>query len=172
MANEKLADKFLRSLILPGDILLYDKKGIGNTIIKFVRGEKYSHVAIASRAGKMMEARQWQRLDEVPIRTEGLAAIYRTKNQIDFEAGYHWFLTRAKGQKYDWIGLLSFKFAKLQGRNNGKMFCSEFAHRFFKKISYHLFAEDMDSDAVSPGMIPYSARVFPLWLRADKRKKS
>jgi hypothetical protein len=167
---EPLSERFIKSLIRPGDILLYDRKGIANSLIKFVRGEKYSHAAIASHPGYVLEAIQGKNLGERPLRLDGLAAIYRTKEPFDFEQGYRWFAHEAEGQPYDWFGLLSFKFAKLQGRENGKMFCSEFVHRFFKKLGLHLFADDMDSDAVSPGMFPYSPALFAVWKRKDKRK--
>src|SRR5687768_12687953 len=157
--------EYLTHIILPGDILLYDRDGWANTFIKFKRGEKYSHVAIASRPGYMLEARQGDVCDERPIRFDGLAAVYRHTDPIDFEKGFEWFEAEAKGQGYDWIGLLSFAFAKFQGRQNNLMFCSEFVCRFFKKLGNGLFSDDTDCDAVSPGMIPYSLKVRKLWLR-------
>ena len=165
------SDKFLKALIQPGDILLYDRKGWVNKLIKFKRGEKYSHAAIASYPGYMLEAVQGKMCDEYPLRLDGLAAIYRHReDEVDFELGYEWFQQEARGQKYDWLGLLSFSFAQFQGRENNKMFCSEFVARFFAKISAPLFSTVTDADAVSPGMIPYSPRVYSIWIRADKRK--
>lgn len=166
----QLSERFIRALILPGDILLYDRDGWVNKFIKFKRGEKFSHVAIASQSGFMLEALQGTTCDERPLRLDGLAGILRTKEPIDFEVGYEWFLKVAKGQAYDWVGLLSFAFARFQGRTNNKMFCSEFVVRFFAKLNCPLFADDTDADAVSPGLIPYSAALFKVWIRADKRK--
>lgn len=165
-----ISEKFLTTLILPGDILLYDRDGLMNAFIRFKRGEKYSHVAIASSPGHVIEAIQGKSLDERPLRFDGLKAIYRHTEPIDFEAGYRWFENEARGQKYDWIGLLSFAWAKFQGRQNDKMFCSEFVARFFAKIGKPLFSDITDADAVSPGMIPYSPFVKPVWIHPDKRK--
>lgn len=170
-AISKLVDKFAISIIKPGDILLYDRDGLMNKLIKFKRGEKYSHVAIASYPNNILEAVQGQTLGEKPIRLDGLKAIYRHHVPVDFDAGYEWFELEAKGQKYDWLGLLSFALASFQGRANNKMFCSEFVARFFAKIGSPLFAVDMDADAVSPGMIPYSHAVHAVWIHPDKRKK-
>lgn len=167
-----LEQKLIASLILPGDILLYDRDGLMNALIRFKRGEKYSHTAIASKPGYLIEAVQGQKLDEKPFRWDGLKAVYRHVEEIDFEAGYEWFTREARGQAYDWLGLLSFAWAKFQGRQNDKMFCSEFVCRFFKKIGKALFSDATDCDAVSPGLIPYSPFVKPIWISPDKRKPS
>ena len=161
----------LSKIIRPGDILLYDRSGWMNAFIRFKRGEKFSHAAIASQPGFVLEAIQGDVLDERPIRWDGLAGIYRLTEDFDYEAGYDWFLT-VRGQGYDWVGLLSFAFAKFQGRTNHKMFCSEFVARFFAKLGRPLFSPITDADAVSPGMIPYSPFVKEVWVRPDKRKGS
>jgi hypothetical protein len=158
----------------PGDILLYDRPGIANAVIKLKRGEVYSHVALVGPSPQvMLEATQGKKCDERPLRTDGLAAIYRPawSNAHLFKLGYLWFLREARGQRYDWWSLLNFTFSNfMRDVDNKRMFCSEFVTRFFKKCGYPLFSNDADCDHISPGLLPYSPRVFPVWKRADKCK--
>jgi hypothetical protein len=172
-------EKFLRKLLLPGDLLLYDRNGLFNKLIKFKRGEKYSHVEVYIGNSKTVGSRNGEGVARYDLRFDGLAAVYRPKLSLELriKQGLAWFdstdATGKKlidGQKYDWVGLLSFSFAKFQGRENNKMFCSEFAVRFLRACGVELFSRDTDADAVSPGMIPYSPAVDPVWLREDKQR--
>jgi len=164
-----LEERFLKSLLRPGDILLYDKNTLFNWLIKLKRGEKYAHVEIYAGGDQSLASRNGIGVGRYPLRLDGLAAIYRVTKPFEFEIGERWFEDEANGQGYDWIGLANFIWAKWQGRENGKMFCSEFVARFFKKMGVPLFSDETDSDAVSPGMIPYSQMVKPVWKRKDKR---
>jgi len=164
-----LEERFITSLLLPGDILLYDKNTLFNWIIKLKRGEHYAHVEVYKGGDRAYASRNGIGVDEYPLQLDGLAAIYRVTEPFEFEVGERWFEDEAKGQAYDWAGLLSFVWAKWQGRENGKMFCSEFVVRFFKKMGVLLFSEETDADAVSPGMIPYSQKVRAIWKRKDKK---
>lgn len=157
----------------PGDILLFDRQGIFNFIVKLKRGEKYSHVEIYIGDGKVFASRNGKGVNLYPVDYSGLKAIYRVTESFDLAAGIRWFFSKElnlkgeivdaiRGQGYDWFGLLSFTWAKFQGRENRKMFCSEFVVRFFRMCGVWLFSKITDADAVSPGMIPYSPRVTPL----------
>lgn len=170
----------LYARLQPGDILLFDRPGLFGTLIKLKRGEQYSHVEIYAGDGQTVASRNGIGVNQYPIDLNGLAAIYRPTNPaaFSFQKGMEWFTSKdsngkflIKGQGYDWIGLLSFTFAKFQGRNSGKMFCSEFVMRFYRHAGLELFSPITDADAVSPGMLPYSLELKPLWLRADKRTK-
>jgi hypothetical protein len=165
-----LEERFLKSLLRPGDILLYDKNTLFNWLIKLKRGEHYAHVEVFKGGDRSLASRNGIGVNEYPLRFDGLAAIYRVTEPFEFEMGYRWFLDEAKGQGYDWLGLASFIWAKWQGRENGKMFCSEFVVRFFRKMGVALFSAETDADAVSPGMIPYSQSVKNIWKRKDKKK--
>lgn len=165
-----LEERFLTSLMRPGDILLYDKSTLFNWIIKLKRGEHYAHVEVYAGGEKSLASRNGIGVNEYPLRLDGLAAIYRVTEPFEFEQGYRWFLDEAKGQGYDWIGLLSFVWAKWQGRENNRMFCSEFVMRLFREMGIALFSAETDADAVSPGMFPYSTITRLIWKRKDKQK--
>lgn len=173
----ELDEKFIKKLLLPGDILLYDRNGFFNKLIKLKRGEKYSHVEVFVGGDTTVASRNGEGVARYAFRMDGLAAIYRTAPGLELriDQGLKWFdATDAQGkklidgQKYDWVGLLSFTFAKFQGRENHKMFCSEFVVRFMRACGVELFSHDTDADAVSPGMLAYSPNVFPVWVKKEK----
>lgn len=155
------------STIQPGDILLYDHPGIVSILIKLKRGEKYSHVEIYEGNGKSLASRNGIGVGRYDLDTT-YAAIYRSSSPLNFAKAEEWFTT-VDGEGYDWVGLLSFTWAKFQGRNSNKMFCSEFVTRWYRFAGVDLFASDVDADAVSPGLITYSNKLHPVWIRADKR---
>lgn len=167
---KQVSETFLRAILLPGDVLLFDHAGFFNAIIKFKRGEKYSHVEIFDGGDHTWASRNGQGVAYYPLSLDGLAAIYRTKEPLDLVSAEQWFKT-VDGQKYDWVGLLSFAWARFQGRENGKMFCSEFATRFLRAGGVELFSPDTDADAVSPGLMTYSEELFPVWIRKDKKSE-
>lgn len=167
-------EHFFKKLLLPGDILLFDRRGLFNYIIKLKRGEKFSHCENYIGGNDTVASRNGLGVARYALKLDGLAAIYRVKPNIplDVTAGMKWFnstdATGRKlidGQKYDWVGLLSFTFAQFQGRENAKMFCSEFTMRFMRHCGIELFNSDTDADAVSPGMIPYSPILYPVWTQ-------
>lgn len=166
---EKLEEKFLRTLIQPGDTLLYDTNGFFGKLIKFKRGEKYTHIELFVGGDRDVGSRDGEGVNNYPLRVNDIAAIYRSIEPMNLEAGLAWFET-VKGQTYDWFGLLSFAWAKLRGKENGKMFCSEFWVRFMRACGVEPFNAAVDADAVSPEMATYSDKMSPVWLRQDKRK--
>lgn len=165
-----LETRFIKSLLRPGDIILYDGDGIFAKIIKFKRGEQYCHVEVYIGGERSVASRDGVGVNEYPLRLDGIAAIYRSVTVPDIESGMTWFET-VKGQDYDWIGLLSFAWAKYRGLNNNKMFCSEFATRFLRACGVEPFNADCDADCVSPEMLTYSHEEKPIWVRSDKRKE-
>jgi hypothetical protein len=45
------------------------------------------------------------------MRLDGVAAVMRPKQPLDFLAADKWFEANAKGKPYDWLGLLCFALA-------------------------------------------------------------
>ena len=168
---EPVDERFIKKLIRPGDILLFDRDGFFGRLIKFKRGERYTHIEVALSENETVASRDGQGVARYPIELRGVAAVYRTRKALDLDAGMKWFAT-VNGQGYDWLGLLAFGWAKFRGRNNNKMFCSEFVVRFIRNCGVELFNPDMDADALSPEGVTYSEDVFSIWLRSDKRKKA
>lgn len=159
-------------LLQPGDVLLYDKPSLVNFLIKLKRGEQYSHVEVYEGNSKTLASRNGLGVARYDLNLDGLAAVYRVTppNTINFAKGEEWFKT-VDGEKYDWLGLMSFSWAKYRSQfdNNNKMFCSEFVTRLYRNCDCELFNSNTDADAISPEMITYSQKLAPFWLRADKQ---
>lgn len=142
-----------------GDILLYSGKGFFSWVIKLKTGKKYSHCEIYLQDNYSIASRDGKGVGLYRTRYEDLVAVLRPIGHVDLEAGMAWFWKEAFGQKYDWIGLFNFWIAKWQGRENRRMFCSEFVVRWFREAHHALFPQEVDADGVSPGDLKLSTRV-------------
>lgn len=146
---------FNPELLRPGDVLLYRGEGAFSQFIRLKTWSNYSHVEVYDGGGYSLASRNGQWCDRFPTRYADLATVLRLcptlpgsgkpadpksgtpgmpglPTPFDIEAGREWFRSVARGQRYDWWGLASFANAKWQGRENGALFCSEFAARFFR----------------------------------------
>ena len=163
-----------------GDLLLYGGGGIFNLVIQTKTWSHFSHVEVFDGRGLdgvpyALASRNNIGVNRYLLRTDGLRLVLRPMLDLDFEAGARWFETEARFQPYDWWGLLAFSSAKWQGRENGKMFCSEFAARYLRVCiasAYNVeLGDDLrqrlaevnldpwngtDADALSPAQCPMS----------------
>jgi hypothetical protein len=140
----------------PGDVLLFNRDGLYNRIIRIKTWSRVSHVEVVSFASPVVGApplivasRNSKGVAQYTIDTHGLYCVLRPRQPFDIAKAMEWFWSEANGQGYDWIGLLSFTSAKFQGKENGKMFCSEFAARFLRSGGIDPFL-GCDADAVAP----------------------
>lgn len=148
--------------IQPGDVLLYNGKGLFSWLIKLKTGQLYSHCEVYIGAGKALASRDGIGVGEYLVRTKDLEAILRPVSPPNLIAGYKWFLEEANGQKYDWFGLFNFWWAKWKGQNNNRMFCSEFVVRFFRSAELPLFPRTVDADGVNPGELELSTQLVKI----------
>ena len=151
--------KFKERQLHPGDILLFDSPGIFSKLIKFKTGGKYSHAEVYVGNNTVWASRNGQGVNSYPLDLTHVVAILRPRGVLEWQPGIRWFHSTAKGQKYDWLGLLNFYFAKWQGKENHRMFCSEFVVRVFRAFNYPLFPNTVDADAVHPSALPLSTQV-------------
>lgn len=121
-----------REILHAGDVLLYRPRGLFGWLISVKTWSRYAHVEVYDGHDYALASRDGVGVGRYPYRSEDLAAVYRPRVPFDMNAGRRWFAT-VNGQPYDWFGLLAFTSAKLQGRENGAMFCSEFAVRFLRR---------------------------------------
>jgi hypothetical protein len=145
----------------PGDILLYRSNSLFGLLIRLKTGGRYSHCEIYIGNGKSWASRDGIGVGEYNLDLTNLKAVLRANNPelLDFDSGKFWFENVAKGQKYDWIGLLNFYIAKWQGRENDRMFCSEYVCRQFRAFNYPLFPRSVDCDSIHPSAIEHSTKV-------------
>lgn len=155
MENSSLG-KFKHKDLIPGDILLFDSPGLFSWLIRVKTGGKYSHCEVYVGNSSVWASRNGAGVNSYPLDLTHVTAILRPKGKLDWKGGMHWFYKVAKGQKYDWLGLLNFYIAKMQGRENNKMFCSEFVVRLFRAFGFPLFPFSVDADGVAPSDLPHT----------------
>lgn len=151
--------KFHERDLFPGDVLLYKGKGLFSLLIRLKTGGHYSHVELYVGNGTAWASRNGLGVNAYPLDLTDVIAVLRPKQKLNWSKAIQWFDQVAKGQGYDWLGLLNFYVAKWQGRENNKMFCSEFLVRVFREFDYPLFPETVDADGISPSDLPLSDKV-------------
>lgn len=152
----------------PGDCLLYKpkKSSIFGWLISIKTWHRVSHCEVYIGDGYSVASRDGLGVNVYPTRYSELTAVYRPKPEYKFNlsSALKWFLTEAKGQKYDWIGLLRFTWGAsyTKGGTNNQQFCSEFLTRFYRAGGLDPFNGE-DADAVPP----YLFSISPVFEKVD-----
>lgn len=145
----------------PGDVLLYAGGSWFARLIQAKTWSRYSHCEVYDGDGFSMASRDGIGVGRYLLRTDGLRVILRPVAKFDAVAARTWFAT-VNGQPYDWFGLLAFANAKRQGRENWKMFCSEFACRCLRAGGVDPF-NGYDADGIAPGEFMKSTALLVVW---------
>ncbi len=124
------------------------------------------HVEVYKGDGVSMASRNGIGVNVYPFRPAQLIAVLRPKH-FNMAKAVAWFDAKAKGQAYDWFGLLCFAFASWQGSKN-KMFCSEFACRLDRVAGLDSFNPEYDADRVAPAQF-FQSPAFD-WVWIDRKK--
>lgn len=132
-----------------GDHLLYGPHNLFGYVTCIKTWSSVCHIEIYAGGGKSYASRDGIGVNEYPLRVLQLKYVLRPNSHFFFLDGKMWFHTYAKGQQYDWKGLLCFTLAVKQGDPN-KMFCSEFAKRFDKHMLLKSFNDKWDADKTAP----------------------
>ena len=136
--------------LLPGDALLYVGTGWFSRAIQVKTFSRFSHIEVFVGDEQSVASRDGVGVGRYPLRTDDLRAVLRPHAAVDIAAALAWFET-VKGQPYDVMGLFNFFVARWRGQENGAMFCSEFATRFYRAGGFHPFSDSTDADTVAPG---------------------
>jgi hypothetical protein len=136
----------------PGDCLLYRPNSIVGWFIAVKTWRRVSHCEVYVGGGMSVAARGPQ--DGVggvglyALRLADLAHVLRPSDVFRLGDAMQWFGTVA-GEKYDFWGLL--RFFTIGTGWPDRMFCSEFATRFYRRGGLEPFQPDVDADTVAPG---------------------
>lgn len=142
----------VRDFLKPGDCLLYRPDSLMGLFIMLKTWRRVSHTEIFVGNSMSVAARGPQ--DGVggvglyALRTSGLAYILRPMDAFRLGDAMQWFGTVA-GESYDFWGLL--RFFCISAAKPDRMFCSEFATRFYRRGGMEPFTPDTDADTVAPG---------------------
>lgn len=152
----------------PGDVLLYSGRSVFSWLIRIKTWSRYSHVEICDGYGFSVASRDGIGVGRYPHRAEQLAMVLRPHRPFNVHVARAWFRA-VDGQRYDWLGLLSFTFAEWQGKSNGRMFCSEFATRYLRAGGIDPF-NAYDADGIAPGEFCKSAALEVIWPARDAQE--
>lgn len=139
----------------PGDCILYRPQPLSRGFIGWLFGRliaiktwnNISHVEIYVGDGMSVAARDGVGVNRFVTRWHGMARVLRPACSVFMPDAMTWF-GGVRGQKYDWKGLLCFTLAVKQGSRD-RMFCSEFATRFYRAGHIQVFGQ-YDADHVAP----------------------
>lgn len=132
--------------LLPGDVLLYKRRGKFGWIISFVSNSSIAHVEVYEGDGKSVASRDGKGVNRYPLRLDGLAYVLRPAS-FDLLSATKWF-EAVQGKKYGWIDLANFAMPDLVVDSEG-MFCSEFAVGYLRTGGVSI-AHKMPAVKVSP----------------------
>lgn len=166
---EKELHKRLLALLKPGDLLFYSSNGIFGRLIKLKTSSKVTHVATYAGNGKMHECVEGVGVHAAPLRLRDIALVRRPHHVYDAKAALVWFLS-VNGQKYDYLGLFLGFIARKWGRQNNKMWCSEFCTRQARAAGIEPFDSTTDADAIHPGHLAFSSAYRDI-IKIDCKKE-
>jgi hypothetical protein len=149
----------------PGDCLLYRPNSFFGWLIAVKTFNRISHVEVYRGEHLSYASRDGVGVGLYRLRRAQLARVLRPAGPFDNAAARRWFWQEADGQKYDWLGLLCFTLAVKQGASD-RMFCSEFATRFYRAGGLEPFQPDYDADHVPPSYFLSSGAFTTIWKAA------
>lgn len=146
--------------LIPGDCLLYRRTPFAKSklgwffglVINIKTWSRFSHVEIYAGNGKSFASRDGVGVGLYSYRADELAEVRRPSAlRYDHLKAVKWFDT-VNGQKYDFMGLLCFTLAVMQGAKD-KMFCSEYAVRHYRSAGLEVLNPDDDADKAAPAQL-------------------
>lgn len=156
--------EFILKILQPGDVLIYSGTGFFSRLIKFKTASEWTHAAVYIGGGKQREFKEGAGPQEVELRLKNLSLIRRSHCVWSREKSDQ-FWEEVKTQGYDYIGLFWSFYARVQGRNNDKMFCSEYVVRDSRhSTGCPVVSEETDADAVTPEDLGKSVAYSTVWI--------
>ena len=159
----------------PGDVLLYNRNSFFNWVIRIKTWSRFSHVEVAcpylEAPSLVAAARNGDGCGLYTFDPHKLAMVLRpvcTIPPFERTKALGWYHANQIGeQPYDWQALLNFTYFRYVSRENGKMFCSEFATRFLRQGGIDLFPEH-DADTIAPRDFRMNQLLSPVWRSQDE----
>jgi len=157
---------FHPEILLPGDCLGYYQLDPIDWIIALKTWTRVAHVEIYAGGGLSVASRNGIGVNKYPLRQTGVCFVRRPIGRLDRDAAAAWFENTARWQKYDWLGLLCFTLAARRGSPN-RMFCSEFATRWYRAAHLVPFDPAWDADRVPPSFFLVSPAFETVWQHPE-----
>lgn len=159
----------------PGDVWLYSRTDVVSRLIAMKTWSRYTHVEIAfvnrrkDSGLELFTSRITDGVEFYPPDLSGLALVLRSRRPFNQVAATTW-ANSVVGQPYDLLGLSAFWFAELQGKENGRQFCSEACARVLRRGWIDLFP-GADCDAIAPSYYSHNPRIHVVWRSTDEWRR-
>lgn len=155
----------------PGDVLLFSRQESWyGRAIAIKTWSRFTHVEVAvvrDRLGVFTyTSRNGEGVNLYAPELGGLALVLRPAVPFDQARALTWSRSTI-GQGYDYVGLLAFFLARYQGRENGRMFCSEACTRYLRAGGADLFPA-ADADTIAPRDFSINPYLRVVWRSADE----
>lgn len=160
--------RFNYDTVQPGDVLLYARQSWFNWLIRIKTWSRFTHVEVAVSTEHVFASRNGQGVAFYRPDLSGLAVVLRPTEPLNVAQAALWGKT-VIGQGYDWLGLINFTYARVVGKQNGRMFCSEAVTRFLRAGGLDLFPRN-DADTISPRDFSVCPWLEPVWLSDNEAK--
>jgi hypothetical protein len=161
-----MSEPFNPAILHPGDAILYFRWDFVDWVIALKTWTKVAHVEIYRGGQKSYASRNGIGVNAYPLRLDGVAAVMRPKQPLDWAAADRWFEDKARGEPYDWLGLLCFALARRGGEKH-KMFCSEFATHYYRAAGLVPFDPRWPGVRVPPSFFFVSPAFEAIWTDRD-----
>jgi hypothetical protein len=150
--------------LLPGDVLVFSRKGLFDSIIRVKTWSPATHIEIAIGGGKTVASRNGKGCEIYPIDLDGLYAVLRPQFPFDIDAALADFHEKYEGKPYGWIALFSFCCIDIHDKG---LFCSELATLFLRGGKMEPFNPTIRAEIVSPGNFLYThwSVLKPIWTK-------
>lgn len=169
-----MSTDFHPDILRKGDCLLYygdtpigqqpKNAGFVDWAIAVKTGYWISHCEIYWGANLSVASRNVIGVNRYPLRLNGLACVRRPQGYLDLELAEKWFQNGVRGQKYDFKGLMCFYLAVRHGSAR-RMFCSEFALRWYRHAGFLPLSPAVDADRTAPCEFWKSPAFDTAWMR-------
>lgn len=164
-------------MIQAGDHLIYGVRGFDlfNRITRLKTWSPAVHIELCIGQGESVASRNGIGVNLYPLRTEGLIAILRPKQELDLSAGLSWFnkpynkITHegVRGRPYGWLDLL--QFININIHTDGWI-CSEFVSLFDEASEFYPFNPEYNDGRIDPGDYFVSNAFIWKWVDSKARK--
>jgi hypothetical protein len=149
--------------LVPGDVLLFRRRGVFNWLIEHASNSCVSHCEVYLGDSQTAACRNGVGVDIYAIDLRGLAVVLRPRAPFDVVTATAYQLSVLK-QGYDWTGLWRAFAANQWGRNNTKQWCSENTTNVQRAGTVEPFTPDIPADMVAPGDFLKSAAYAHVWV--------
>lgn len=155
-------DAYIRKILLPGDVLLFNRKGFFNWVIRRASNRDESHSEVYIGGGITVASRNGKGVSTYDLDTQGLSKILRPKAlQLDWATALKWHAS-VDGSRYDWPGLWRAFVLNRYDTAPDAFWCSEHTTEFMEKLGVPLFPPDVPASSITPGDIAQSLALTPV----------